>query len=252
MTQASYDVLQYAAWPASLARADSYLHTSPAGGLRLLSTDGLAWAELAEHRQTLTSCHLMRLHREGEEREEGVSEDGGNGGASLTLSVSEDGGGRCGGEGGGGGERKRKLYVWTTSVHSTAAVPECWRHALSLLLQYKGHLNGTHPNSGTQCVSAWSAPGQGVITQPILLRYGPACWRIVGHCVEAVCCDMLFMPSSSGVSCKDSNKENNRADAVVSAPLPHSLPLACHSPHLHHPLNHSQVRTCPAPSPAPS
>lgn len=150
MTQASYDVLQYAAWPASLALADSYLHSSPAGGLRLLSTDGVAWAELAGHGQTLTTCHLTRLHREGEE---GVSEDGGNGGASLTPSVSEDGGRRCGE--GGGGERKRKLYVWTTSVHSTAAVPESWRHALSLLLQYKGHLNETHPNSGTQCVSAW-------------------------------------------------------------------------------------------------
>ena len=182
MTQASYGVLQYAAWPASLAQIDGYLHTSPAGGLRLVSGDRVAWAELAGHGQTLTTCHLTRLHQEEEQGGEGMGEDGGNGGTRLAPSISEDTKGGGGGGGGGGGKQKRKLYVWTTCVHSTAAVPECWRHTLSLLLQYKGHTNRTHPDSGT-CRHGLSVPGRhhawergrAVITQPLCCVCGAAC-----------------------------------------------------------------------------
>jgi hypothetical protein len=121
--QVSDNLLQYSTWPSSLELATSckLIRTSSTGNTRLLSSDGGAWAELACHGQTLTTCHLARLPQDGGSREgerEGVGE------AVAGLSV---------------GVQAPHQYVWTRAIHSTVSTPEAWLHPLSLLLQYRSH-----------------------------------------------------------------------------------------------------------------
>ena len=105
----SDNLLQYSTWPSSLELATSckLIRTSSTGNIRLLSSDGGAWAELACHGQTLTTYHLVKLPRDGGGRggeREGVGEA--VAGLSVGVQVRE----------GGGDSEKRGRERWREGV----------------------------------------------------------------------------------------------------------------------------------------
>ena len=50
-------------WPSTLLQANRFnlFQTSSEGHTRLLSSDGCAWVELANHCETLITCYLARV-----------------------------------------------------------------------------------------------------------------------------------------------------------------------------------------------
>ena len=113
LSQKSRTPVRYASWPDSLHRPEGrrYLTTTSGGCLQLQATDGHASVQLSPHSQSVITHYLVSIPSPSgsnerppeEEEEEAVTQN------HYSVLVSE--------------------------VHSVLAVPEHWKHPVSLLLQ---------------------------------------------------------------------------------------------------------------------
>ena len=109
--------MRYASWPDSLHRPEGrhYLTTASGGCLQLQATDGHASVQLSPHSQSVITHYLASIpppsgssERPPEEEEEEEEEE------AVT---------------------QNHCSVLVSEVHSVLAVPEHWKHPVSLLLQ---------------------------------------------------------------------------------------------------------------------
>ena len=133
--QDSRTPIRYDSWPESLRRPEArrYLATVASGCLQLQATDGHARVQLAPHAQSVIACYLTDMAATNGTSAERGEEDR----SRLTHCCSS-----------------------TLEVHSVLAVPEHWRHPVSLLLQESRLERSQRKQDGMQTTLSPSHPAR--------------------------------------------------------------------------------------------
>lgn len=130
--QSSSIPIHYASWPKTVHKARQCFSTTTDGYFQLSAVDGHAVLRLAPHCQNFEVSYLSHIPN------------------PKTAESSQD------------LQTVDCCFVWTREIHSVLSYPECWRHPLSLLLQWRREDSlGEQGQCG--CVGARDVAGWAVV-----------------------------------------------------------------------------------------